>query len=115
VVSEIDGVITGGPEIRIGSFRYPARPRALIAEFADHGVRIDLRFWVRRPYLPLEMRSQVHENLWEAFEDADVEIPYPHTHLVFDETSGSARVELERERERPLAETSGNEAASAAD
>lgn len=115
-VSDIDGVISGGPEIRIGSFRYPARPRALIAEFADHGIRIDLRFWVRRPYLPLEMRSQVHENLWEAFEDADVEIPYPHTHLVFDETSGSARVELERERERPFAEASGGgEAASTAD
>lgn len=70
-VSDIDGVTTGGPEIRIGSFRYPARPRALIAEFADHGIRIDLRFWVRRPYLPLEMRSQVHEALWEAFEAAD--------------------------------------------
>jgi small-conductance mechanosensitive channel len=111
-VSEIDGVITGGPEIRIGSFRYPARPRALIAEFADHGVRIDLRFWVRRPYLPLEMRSTVHEKLWEAFEDANVEIPYPHTHLVFDETSGRARVELERER--TLAEAEGGPVAESA-
>jgi small-conductance mechanosensitive channel len=112
VISDIDGVLTGGPEIRIGSFRYPARPRALIAGFDDHGVRVDLRFWVRRPYLPLEMRSTVHEALWEAFEDADVEIPYPHTHLVFDETSGRARVELERER--TLAEAEGGPTAESA-
>lgn len=67
-------------------------------EFADHGIRIDLLFWVRRPYLPVMMRSQVHENLWKAFEDADIEIPYPHTHLVFDETSGQAKVTLERDQ-----------------
>ena len=113
-VSEIDGVISGGPEIRIGSFRYPARPRAFIAEFADHGIRIDLRFWVQRPYLPARMRSQVHENLWEAFEESDVEIPYPHTHLVFDETSGKANVAIEREQ--ALAERgAGQQAESAAD
>jgi small conductance mechanosensitive channel len=113
-VSEIDGVITGGPEIRIGSFRYPSRPRAFIAEFADHGIRIDLRFWVQRPYLPARMRSKVHENLWEAFEESDVAIPYPHTHLVFDETSGQARVAVEREQ--TLAETgTGQQAESAAD
>lgn len=113
-VSGIDGVISGGPEIKIGSFRYPSRPRAFIAEFADNGILIDLRFWVRRPYLPLEMRSKVHENLWEAFEDADVEIPYPHTHLVFDETSGQAQVAIEGEQ--PLAGTdTGQQAESAAD
>ncbi|WP_336342631.1 hypothetical protein [Halalkalicoccus ordinarius] len=58
--------------------------------------------------------GRVHETLWEAFEDADVEIPYPHTHLVFDETSGQAGIVVEREP--PLAEASGSgETASTAD
>lgn len=113
-VTDIDGVIEGGPEIRIGSARYPARPRAFIREFADHGVLLDLRFWVRQPYFPARMRSQIHENLWEAFEDADVEFPYPHTHLVFDETSGQAQVEIEAEQ--AFAEMGvSHEAESAAD
>lgn len=97
-IENVEGAISGGPEIPIGGTRYPARPRAFIKEFGDHGITIDLRFWVERPYLPRRMRSQVHEILWEAFEEADVDIPYPHTHLVFDETSGQARVAVERQR-----------------
>ncbi|MFC7216271.1 mechanosensitive ion channel family protein [Saliphagus sp. GCM10025334] len=92
----INGVISGGPAIRLGGTRYPAEPRAFITEFGDHGVHIDLRFWVEKPYLPIEMRSKVHESVWEELDDANVEMAYPHTHLMFDETSGRARIAVER-------------------
>lgn len=90
----VDGVVGGGPDIRIGTERYPAGPRALIDEFADHGIRLDLVFWVDEPYLEAAVRSAVQANVWEGLNGADVavEIAYPHTHHVFDETSGTARV-----------------------
>ena len=89
---DVDLVVDGGPDIRVGSARYPARPRCYIDEFGDHGVRLTMRYWVKQPYRLLTVRSQVQENVWDAIEDAPVEFAYPHQHLVFDETSGEARV-----------------------
>lgn len=104
-----DGVIEGGPGISMGDTKYPVQPQAFIESFADHGVRLQLDFWVERPYLPRIMRSNIHEAVWDRLEDADVEIAYPHTHLVFDETSGTARVALDRGRDDARPETVLNE------
>ena len=94
---ETEEVVAGGPEIRIGSRRYPAIPEAYIKEFADHGVLLELRFWVKAPYYPVIVGSKVREKIWAGLEDVDVSIAYPHTHLVFDETSGQAQVAVETE------------------
>jgi len=88
----IDGVIGGGPDIRIGAARYPAAPTCYIDEFGDHGVRLRLRYWVKEPYKLLTMRSKVQTNVRSKLADADVEIAYPHSHVVFDETSGELHV-----------------------
>ncbi|WP_276260760.1 mechanosensitive ion channel family protein [Haloglomus litoreum] len=85
-------VIEGGPDIRIGSARYPAAPTCYIENFADHGVNLRLRYWATEPYKLLTLRSNVQTAVWERLADADVEIAYPHSHLVFDETSGEMRV-----------------------
>ncbi|MFB6220550.1 MAG: mechanosensitive ion channel family protein [Halolamina sp.] len=91
-----DGVIQGGPDIRIGSARYPAGPSCYINEFGDNGVLLTLRYWVDRPYKLLTARSRVQTRVWELLEarDVDVEMAYPHQHLVFDDTSGEARVSV---------------------
>ncbi|MDY6817842.1 MAG: mechanosensitive ion channel family protein [Halobacteriales archaeon] len=94
-------VIEGGPDIRIGSARYPAAPSCYIDEYADHGVLLNLRYWVKTPYYLGRVRSKVQERVWEALEDADVEIAYPHTQHVFDDTSGTARVEVTNHDRRP--------------
>ncbi|WP_256299630.1 mechanosensitive ion channel family protein [Haloarchaeobius salinus] len=93
---EVDGVITGGPDIRIGSARYPAAPTCYIDEYADHGVSLVLRYWAKEPYKLMTVRSNVNEEVWSRLDDADVHIPYPHSHVVFDETSGSLPVEMQR-------------------
>lgn len=100
--SGVDGVIEGGPDIRIGSARYPARPTCYIDEFADDGVILTLRYWVDRPYKLLTARSRVQTAIWERLEEqeVDVEIAYPHRHLVFDDTSGEARVATREAAER---------------
>jgi small-conductance mechanosensitive channel len=90
----VDNVISGGPDIRVGSARYPAGPRCYIDSFADHGVNLRLRYWVTEPYKLLTARSQVQTAIWERLPEADVEIAYPHSHLFFDETSGRMQVSL---------------------
>ncbi len=96
-----DGVISGGPTIRIGNARFPARPTCQIREYADHGIELRLRYWVHSPYYGAKIQSEIQERAWEAFDDADVGIPYPHTHLVFDDTSGEARVAVDDAPNRP--------------
>ena len=91
-----DMVIEGGPDIRIGSARYPAKPTAYIDQYADHGIRLTLRYWGLKPYKLGTLRSNVLTNLGEVLaEDGEgVEMAYPHQHHVFDETSGTAQVAL---------------------
>ncbi|MFB6309261.1 MAG: mechanosensitive ion channel family protein [Haloarculaceae archaeon] len=89
---EVDVIINGGPDIRIGAARYPAAPTCYIDEFADHGILLTLRYWAKEPYKLLTIRSRVQTAVWDALGDADVEIAYPHSHLIFDETSGELQV-----------------------
>ena len=91
---EVDNVISGGPDIRVGAARYPASPTVYINNFADHGVLLTLRYWVTEPYKLLTARSRVQTNVWWRLEDANVEIAYPHSHLYFDDTSGEMNVAL---------------------
>ncbi len=88
----VDSVVEGGPSIRIGASRYPAAPVCLIDEFADHGVSLTLRFWVREPYRIQSVRSTVQEEIYAAIREIDAEFAYPHSHLIFDETSGDLEV-----------------------
>jgi len=107
-----EGVIEGGPDIRIGSARYPAKPTCLIDSYADSGVHLNLRYWVRVPYKVTRVESSVRERIWSALEDADVEFAYPHQQLVFDEHSGtaSARVAVEDGTDRQPTDGEGTSA-----
>jgi small-conductance mechanosensitive channel len=97
---EVDRVIEGGPDIRVGSARYPAAPTCYIETFGDHGVHLRLRYWLSEPYKLLATKSKVQTNVWRRLEDADVEIAYPHQHVVFDETSGQMDVSVTPPRRR---------------
>ncbi|WP_224335408.1 mechanosensitive ion channel family protein [Haloprofundus halobius] len=92
-----DEVIEGGPAIRIGSARYPAKPTCYIDEFADNGVLLTLRYWAKQPYKMLTVRSKVQTQVNTLFDESDaaLEFAYPHQHLVFDETSGTASVSVD--------------------
>ncbi|QZP37817.1 mechanosensitive ion channel family protein [Halobaculum magnesiiphilum] len=95
-----EAVIEGGPDIRIGVARYPAKPTCYIDSFGDHGVELTLRYWAKNPFKPLTVRSQVQTAVWDILEEddsIDVEFAYPHSHLVFDDTSGVAQVTMREE------------------
>lgn len=90
----VEGIIKGGPDIRIGSARYPASPKCYIREFGDSEVLLRLRYWASEPYKQTTIRSNVLSNIWTRFDEHDIEIPYPHSHLVFDDTSGELQVSM---------------------
>jgi small-conductance mechanosensitive channel len=98
---EVGPVIEGGPDIRIGSARYPAAPTCYIREFGDSEVLLRLRYWVQEPYKQTVVRSRVMTNVWRRFDEEGIEIPYPHSHMVFDDTSGELQVSM-RETDRPV-------------
>ncbi|MFD1564960.1 mechanosensitive ion channel family protein [Haloarchaeobius amylolyticus] len=91
----VDDVISGGPDIRIGSARYAAAPNCVIDEYGDHGIALELYFWMKHPYKQPIIRSAVQEEIGERFADLDVEFAYPRRHHVFDETSGVARLAVD--------------------
>jgi small-conductance mechanosensitive channel len=92
---DCDAVIDGGPDIRIGVARYMAGPDCRLHEFGDNGILLRLRYWVKKPYKLSKVQSDVNTRIRERLADADVEMAYPHRHLVFDDTSGVARVNAE--------------------
>jgi len=96
--SDIDEIVDGGPSIRIGGRKYPAQPTAFVTAFGDHGVGIELRFWVFEPYHPKRARSRVYRRIQSEFAETNVSLAYPRTHHVFDETSGHASVSLNGQR-----------------
>ena len=93
---DTDDVIEGGPDIRVGSARYPANPGALIADYGDNGILLRLRYWVKKPYKIPAVESAVRTKIREMFSaaEATTEMAYPHQHLVFDETSGEAQLAM---------------------
>jgi small-conductance mechanosensitive channel len=103
----VEAVIQGGPAIRIGSARYPAAPTCYIREFGDSEVLLGLRYWATEPYRQTAVRSRVLTNVWRRFDDHDIEIPYPHRHLVVDDTSGEMSVAMRDRIEGPRTRRGG--------
>jgi small-conductance mechanosensitive channel len=124
--AEVDDVVEGGPDIRVGNARYPARPRCLIASYADNGVLLRLRYWANKPYRIPAIQSEVQGEIWDRLAESEgVEFAYPHQHLIFDETSGTASVSVGRDaaavahgaggasaEPEPVADDGGSESAS---
>lgn len=102
--SGVTEVLAGGPAIRVGSARYPAAPTCYISGFGAHSVELKLRYWISEPYKQYMIRSQVLERVLDRLEESDVELAYPHSHLVFDETSGTLNVNMTPQEERPSSE-----------
>lgn len=96
--ADADGVIQGGPDIRIGSARYRSSPQCRIDQFGPSSVDLRLRYWAREPYRLGAVRSRILTNVWERVQTAEnVEIAYPRLHHYFDETSGELSVRRESE------------------
>ncbi len=57
-------------------------PQCLMAGFAENGVKLELRLWIKDPDAGRgSLRSAVYLAIWERFREAEIEIPYPQRDL----------------------------------
>jgi small-conductance mechanosensitive channel len=57
-------------------------PASRIMSFADNGIALELRFWIRDPEDGINnVRSDLHLEIWDLFEAAGITIPYPQRDL----------------------------------
>jgi small-conductance mechanosensitive channel len=52
-------------------------PGCLLTEFADHGMKFSLTFWIADPDGMDKVRSDVMLELWDAFRREGIRVPYP--------------------------------------
>ena len=60
--------------------RYP-EPEAFALGFGDSSIDFELKFWLDDPLLTFRVTSELVCNVWQAFADNDIEIPYPQRDL----------------------------------
>ncbi|WP_126444387.1 mechanosensitive ion channel family protein [Sulfuricystis multivorans] len=53
-------------------------PKAFVVRFADSGIDLELGFWIADPAEgTLQIKSDIHRAIWQAFKEAGIEIPFP--------------------------------------
>jgi len=71
-------------------------PRCLMVGFGESSVDFELRFWICDPDHGIgNMRSQIYFDLWDAFKEHAIEIPFPQRDLHL-RSADTLRVELRR-------------------
>jgi len=57
-------------------------PKALLVQFADSSINLELGFWIADPQEGLGgVRSDVNLAIWKAFKEQHIEIPFPHREI----------------------------------
>ena len=53
-------------------------PQALLINFGDNGINLELTFWVNDPETGLlDLRSRLNRKIWRAFKERGITIPFP--------------------------------------
>jgi small-conductance mechanosensitive channel len=52
-------------------------PNCILTEFAEHGMKFSLTFWIADPDGMDNVRSEVMLSLWDAFKRENIKVPYP--------------------------------------
>ena len=52
-------------------------PEAFTIDFADSSITYKPKFSVRNPYEALKVGSELRQQIWTAFENNDITIPFP--------------------------------------
>jgi small-conductance mechanosensitive channel len=52
-------------------------PRGLLLEYSDSAITYGVRFWIEDPMQGVKVRSDVGIALWDAFQAAGIEVPFP--------------------------------------
>lgn len=82
----VEGVVKEG-SLSIMGVEYYLSPKALVLKFGDNGIEMILRYWMERPYKPKIVQDEVMSRVFKAFKENNIGIPYPHRHVLFDEST----------------------------
>jgi small-conductance mechanosensitive channel len=53
-------------------------PKSFVTAFADSGINLEVGFWIADPTEgSMQIKSDIHLAIWQAFKDAGIEIPFP--------------------------------------
>ena len=52
-------------------------PNCILTEFAEHGMKFSLTFWIADPDGMDNVKSEVMLALWDAFKREGIRVPYP--------------------------------------
>ena len=56
-------------------------PEAFTVDFADSSITYKLKFSVRNPLESLKVSSELRQQIWTAFEENDITIPFPQRQI----------------------------------
>lgn len=93
-----DDIISSQEDIHIRNVEFDGEPKCRISEFAANGIVLSCSYWVRVPCKLQRIESILKKSIWEVINDStEVGFPYPHTHQIFDEDSGTLNVNIREE------------------
>lgn len=69
-------------------------PQAFALGFGDSSIDFELKFWIHDPLIRLSVTSQLVCNIWQAFADNDIEIPYPQRDLHIRSNDNFSQLEI---------------------
>ncbi len=56
-------------------------PSAFLLDFGDSSIDFELKFWINQPLMTKAVTSQLACEVWQAFADNNIEIPFPQRDL----------------------------------
>ena len=75
-------------------------PNTLLRGFGDNSVDLEIRFWINDPQNGRgNITSEILLNVWDAFKEHDIEIPFPQRDLHL--RSGDAPIKIEMSQSAP--------------
>ena len=63
-------------------------PTVIVAGLGDSSINLQLRFWTQDPLLQYSLQWEYTERCKRALDDAGIEIPFPHSQIIIERSSG---------------------------
>jgi small conductance mechanosensitive channel len=60
----------------------------IVAGLGDSSINLQLRFWTQDPLLQYSLQWEYIERCKRALDDAGIEIPFPHSQIFIERSSG---------------------------
>jgi small-conductance mechanosensitive channel len=84
-----------------GTVRERPKPRVFVREFGDSAVNLDLLCWIDAPRLRERARDELMREIYDAFREAGIEIPFPQHDVHVADTNQAVPVPADPDERTP--------------